>query len=71
MTTIKRFTFLLPVAVLLAAGAAPAENRPMNILVLLAADWRYDTLYCAGDPEQKQRLAEMRSRFAELKQAAR
>ena len=32
----------------LAGAAVPA--KPMNILVLLADDWRYDTLHVAGDP---------------------
>jgi arylsulfatase len=49
---------LLPALVLLAgsptvraAAAAPAAPaRPMNILVLLADDWRYDTLGIAGNP---------------------
>ncbi len=27
-----------------------AEAKPMNILVLLADDWRYNTLGCAGNP---------------------
>jgi arylsulfatase A-like enzyme len=35
-------------ASVLARAQAPA--RPMNILVLLADDWRYDTLHIAGDP---------------------
>jgi len=25
-------------------------RKPMNIVLLLADDWRYDTLHCAGDP---------------------
>jgi len=34
-----------------AQPAAPAQpERPMNILVLYADDWRHDTLSCAGDP---------------------
>lgn len=37
--------------------AAPAlradEPKPMNVVVLLADDWRYDTLGCAGNPVLK------------------
>ena len=32
---------------------ARAEAKPMNILVLLADDWRHDTLGCAGNPVVK------------------
>ena len=30
-----------------------AETKPMNIVVLFADDWRYDTLGCAGNPVVK------------------
>jgi len=30
--------------------AAAAEDKPMNIVLLYADDWRYDTLGCAGNP---------------------
>jgi arylsulfatase A-like enzyme len=54
MIAIKRFTFLLPVVVvLLAVCFAAAESRPLNVLVLLADDWRFDTLGIAGDPVVK------------------
>ena len=29
------------------------EAKPMNIVVLLADDWRYNTLGCAGNPVVK------------------
>ncbi|MEO6244510.1 MAG: sulfatase, partial [Opitutaceae bacterium] len=41
---------LLPLASLLAAGAT---RRPLNVLILYADDWRYDTLGCAGDATVK------------------
>lgn len=53
MTSIKKFAFLSPVALLLAAGSAPAEGRPMNVVVLYADDWRHDTLSVAGNPVVK------------------
>lgn len=30
-----------------------AAEKPMNIIVLLADDWRYNTLGCAGNPVVK------------------
>jgi arylsulfatase A-like enzyme len=46
-----RFLLLGGLGVLASALArAQAPARPMNILVLLADDWRYDTLHIAGDP---------------------
>ena len=47
---------LLLTALLLApafASAAPAPEKPLNILILYADDWRFDTLGCAGDPTVK------------------
>ena len=35
---------------LISAGPALAAEPPMNILVLLADDWRFDTLGVAGNP---------------------
>ena len=32
---------------------ARAESKPMNIVLLLADDWRYNTLACAGNPVVK------------------
>jgi arylsulfatase A-like enzyme len=40
----------LPLATL---GAAGAPAKPLNVLILYADDWRYDTLSCAGDPTVK------------------
>jgi len=39
----------LGLALAIAAGLRAAD-RPMNIVVLLADDWRYDTLGVAGIP---------------------
>ncbi len=42
----------LLVALVAVAGlttARGADTKPLNVLVLLADDWRYDTLACAGD----------------------
>jgi arylsulfatase A-like enzyme len=38
--------FLLSVSVV----SASAAGKPLNVLVLLADDWRFDSLSCAGDP---------------------
>ena len=32
---------------------AHAESKPMNVVLLLADDWRYNTLSCAGNPVVK------------------
>ena len=42
-------------AAALATGApgSAAENKPLNIVVLYADDWRHDTLGCAGNPVVK------------------
>jgi arylsulfatase A-like enzyme len=32
---------------------APAADKPMNVVVLYADDWRFDTLGCAGNPVVK------------------
>jgi arylsulfatase A-like enzyme len=46
-----RIRFALTLLVALAgAGFARAAERPLNVLILYADDWRYDTLHCAGDP---------------------
>jgi arylsulfatase len=47
---------ILALACVLAASPATleaADPKPMNIVVLLADDWRYDTLGCAGNPVVK------------------
>lgn len=44
---------LLLICFLFCVTAAPrisAANKPLNILVLLADDWRYNTLACANNP---------------------
>jgi len=41
--------FLLLLAVL-PAPRAFAADKPLNIVILLADDWRFDTLGCAGNP---------------------
>ena len=47
--TLLAFIFLLNVSPALRA----AEPKPMNVVVLLADDWRHDTLGCAGHPVLK------------------
>ena len=61
---------LLSLLLLLAAGQAAvfsADAKPLNIVVLYADDWRYDTLGCAGNPVVKtpnlDRLAQEGFRF--------
>ena len=49
----NRFFCLLYVLLLLGPNHAAAAAAPMNILVLYADDWRYDTLGVAGDPVVK------------------
>ncbi len=65
---------LLPLALLAIAGLSRSEPsfaaaQPMNILVLLADDWRHDTLGCAGNPvvktPQLDRLAAEGVRFTQ------
>ncbi len=48
--------YILTLACVLIASPATltaAEPKPMNVVVLLADDWRYDTLGCAGNPVVK------------------
>ena len=47
-----RHTVLVLACLLTASPAAleAADPKPMNVVVLLADDWRYDTLACAGNP---------------------
>ncbi len=45
-----RPTFLSFLSLLVLLGhSAGAAEKPLNILVLYADDWRFDTLHCAGD----------------------
>ena len=48
----KKIWMTLSLLVALSA-AALAEDKPMNVLVLLTDDWRYNTLGCAGNPVVK------------------
>jgi arylsulfatase A-like enzyme len=45
--------FILGVSATSHLTAAPPEARPLNVVVLLADDWRFDTLGCAGNPVVK------------------
>ncbi|MEN9635170.1 MAG: hypothetical protein RL077_3574 [Verrucomicrobiota bacterium] len=47
------FTLLTVLAVLAPFAPAAAPNKPLNILVLYADDWRFDTLGSAGHPVVK------------------
>jgi arylsulfatase len=53
--------------VLLCAHTPAADTKPLNIVVLYADDWRFDTLGCAGNPVVKtpnlDRLARQGIRF--------
>jgi arylsulfatase A-like enzyme len=49
---------ILPLVLLLTLGfvgdsRSAVADKPLNIVVLLADDWRYDTLSCAGNPVVK------------------
>ncbi len=46
----KRFLFPLVLALI---GLASAEDKPLNVIVLYADDWRHDTLGIAGNPVVK------------------
>ncbi len=65
-----RFLPSLLLVTFLALGGklCAAEVRPLNIVVLLADDWRFDTLGCAGNPVVKtphlDRLASEGIRFS-------
>ncbi len=57
MGLISSFAALMLVGIISAADetsvdvtATPSSTKPMNILVLYADDWRFDTLGCAGNP---------------------
>ena len=43
----------LLVALALPAAGGAADPKPLNVVVLFADDWRYDTLGCAGNPVVK------------------
>jgi arylsulfatase A-like enzyme len=58
---------LLLLSLLLAGPAQAAADKPLNIVVLYADDWRHDTLGCAGHPIVKtphlDALAQQGTRF--------
>lgn len=53
MTAAKLLRLLLLVAFVLSGRLGAADARPMNVVVLLGDDWRFDTLGCAGNPVVK------------------
>lgn len=50
MNSLLRFIFVAGVLLGVAPHRAWSADQPLNILVLLADDWRFDTLGCAGNP---------------------
>ena len=58
---------ILALLSLLATVCSAAAEKPMNILILYADDWRYNTLGCAGNPVVKtphlDQLAQEGTRF--------
>lgn len=60
---------LLPLILMLSSGPLLATDKPLNILVLYADDWRHDTLGVAGNPVVKtphiDKLASTGTRFTE------
>ncbi|MEO7413104.1 MAG: sulfatase, partial [Opitutaceae bacterium] len=68
-TTSLIFGISVLLALVQGLGAAPAASKPLNVLVLLADDWRYDTLSVAGDAVVKtpnvDRLANEGLRFTD------
>src|SRR5688572_13114766 len=67
-STVWNSVLLFALAVLLLPHAGAAE-KPLNILLLYADDWRHDTLGCAGNPVVKtpnlDRLAREGVRFTQ------
>lgn len=59
--------FRLTLLALLTWGTGYAGEKPLNILILYADDWRFNTLGCAGNPivktPQLDRLAQQGARF--------
>lgn len=41
---------ILPLLFVVVSACSAFAEKPMNVLVLLADDWRYNTLGCAGNP---------------------
>ena len=62
---------LTPLLALIAVICGPvrAAEKPMNVVILYADDWRHDTLGCAGNPIVKtpnlDRLAAQGCRFTD------
>ena len=54
--------FLVLIAGLLSAPARGADPKPVNIVVLYADDWRFDTLGCAGNPIVKTPILDQMAR---------
>ena len=50
---LTRELFALACLLALPPALRAADPKPMNVVVLLADDWRYDTLGCAGHPVLK------------------
>lgn len=46
----RPIVFLLLTLAAIARATAAVDSKPLNILVLYADDWRFDTLGCAGNP---------------------
>jgi arylsulfatase len=46
----KRLSFFLILVASLGLQQVRGADKPLNILVLLADDWRFDSLACAGNP---------------------
>jgi arylsulfatase A-like enzyme len=70
MRTLLRCTAGLVIATLAAASAAPAAERPLNVIFLLADDQRWDTLGSYGNPviqtPELDRLADEGVRFEHM-----
>ena len=49
-TTVTRLFWAAVAAVSMAVPSVTAEEKPLNIVLLYADDWRHDTLGCAGHP---------------------
>ena len=69
MNRLTRWSCLLSVVGWLSTPAVLGAEKPLNILVLLADDWRYDTLGCAGNAivqtPNLDRLAQQGLRFTQ------
>lgn len=46
----SRLTFMMAAIAMQPLFALWADDRPLNIVLLYADDWRHDTLGCAGHP---------------------